>query len=145
MVQLENGSYQLVTTRHKGEEANSVNPLQAGAPDQLWQFGRVSEPVVGFLMSTDGVLDQYVANKQRNNRILYPFLENALYSMAGQEGKSGEKIVQEAFEGMRFMLDQPEYRSKVTDDITVLAAVTTKRLQNAVHPVFSVEDWKAEE
>ena len=59
VVQLENGSYQLVTTRHKGEEANSVNPLQAGAPDQLWQFGRVSEPVVGFLMSTDGVLDQY--------------------------------------------------------------------------------------
>lgn len=145
VVQLENGTYQLVTTRHKGEEANSVNPLQAGSPDQLWQFGRVSEPVVGFLMSTDGVLDQYVANKQRNNRIFYPFLENALYSMAGQEGKSGEKIVQEAFEGMRFMLDQPEYRSKVTDDITVLAAVNTKRLQNAVHPAFSVEDWKAEE
>ena len=145
VAQLENGTYQLVTTRHKGEEANSVNPLQAGAPDQLWQFGRVSEPVVGFLMSTDGVLDQYVANKQRNNRIFYPFLENALYSMAGQEGKSGDKIVQEAFEGMRFMLDQPEYRSKVTDDITVLAAVNTKRLQNAVHPVFSVEDWKAEE
>lgn len=145
VVQLENGSYQLVTTRHKGEEANSVNPLQAGAPDQLWQFGRVSEPVVGFLMSTDGVLDQYVANKQRNNRIFYPFLENALYSMAGQEGKSGDKIVQEAFECMRFMLDQPEYRSKVTDDITVLAAVNTKRLQSAVHPVFSVEDWKAEE
>ena len=53
--------------------------------------------------------------------------------------------MQEAFEGMRFMLDQPEYRSKVTDDITVLAAVNTKRLQNAVHPAFSVEDWKAEE
>lgn len=145
VAQLENGTYQLVTTRHKGEEANSVNPLQAGSPDQLWQFGRVSEPVVGFLMSTDGVLDQYVANQKRNNRVFYPFLENALYCMIGQEETESGNAAQAAFEHMKQVLDQPEYRSKVTDDITVLAAVNTRRLKAAPHPAFSVEDWKEEE
>lgn len=145
VAQLESGTYQLVTTRHKGEEANSVNPLQAGSPDQLWQFGRVSEPVVGFLMSTDGVLDQYVANQKRNNRVFYPFLENALYCMIGQEETESGNTAQAAFEHMKQVLDQPEYRSKVTDDITVLAAVNTRRLKAAPHPAFSVEDWKEEE
>lgn len=145
VVQYENGMYQLITTRHKGEEANSVNPLQAGSADHLWQFGRVSEPVVGFLMSTDGVLDKYVANQSRNNRVFYPFLENALYCLEDQEKKSRERIAEEAFEYMKENLSRPEYRSQVTDDITVLAAVNIKKLREAVHPAFSMEDWKEEE
>lgn len=145
VVQLENGTYQMVTTRHKGEEANSVNPLQAGSPDHLWQFGRVVEPVVGFLMSTDGVLDQYVKNKRQNNHIFYPFLENALYCMMDQGEKHKEKIALDACDKMRKDLDRPSYRSAVTDDITVLAAVNTEMLKTAVHPQFSMEEWRREE
>lgn len=144
VVQFESGKYQLITTRHKGEEANSVNPLQAGSPNQLWQFGRVTEPVVGFLMSTDGVLDKYVSGMKQNNRVFYPFLENALYSMMDYGVKSKEEIVQDACGDIREKLNQPEYRSVVTDDITVLAAVNMEMLKTAVHPVFSMEAWRGE-
>lgn len=51
------GSFQMITKRHKGDTTNSVCPLSSQAD---WEFGTV-EDVESFAMCTDGLLDTFVS------------------------------------------------------------------------------------
>ena len=82
------GTYRLITTRHKGEEIGSVYPL---ACREQWEFKQISSHVVAFVAMTDGVLDFCVTNNMQGSRVYYSFLKAAL-----TERKEPEVPVQNA-------------------------------------------------
>ena len=138
VAQLPDGTVEMATRRVKGEEANSVFPLQSGK--DVWLFGVVPH-VAGFIMATDGVLDSFVASSTAVysyfGGIYYNFMERAIYGLAENSGSTPERIMREYHD---FLLSK-EYRSKVCDDLTFLAIVNSKTLCSSSHPSFSVEAW----
>lgn len=141
VVQTLNGNVQMLTARLKGAECNSVYPLQNG--ESYWTFGRCSEPVVSFIMATDGVLDSFVANKpdyygcNYNNGIYYPFMQETIERLTKAKKQEMNQILKE--EIARF--HQEEYRSYVTDDLTYIAVVSNPTIQTAEPPRFSERIW----
>lgn len=134
------GNYRMITERIKGEEANSVVPLQSGR----WQVTIISTEISGFLLSTDGVLDHFVSGKTLGNRVYYPFFERRIYGMMPRDDLPPDEAVQDIFERTRVYLQSDKFRQKVTDDITVLAVANQALLQTGVHPKFSREKWEKE-
>lgn len=138
------GSVKLATKRHKGEEACSVYPLQAGK----WEITKIRNPVSGFVMATDGVLDAFAFEPPENkkqvyfNRIYYPFMEKALYGLIDRRRPNAAKRIMESYKDY---MNSPGYRSKVTDDLTFVAVAAGKALSKAKHPQFSMEEWDTSE
>ncbi len=126
------GVYALVTSRHKGEEASSVYPLQS---QKTWQFGKVDD-TVAFVMATDGVLDAFVGLPAENNRVYYPFVEPVFYAKQTNE-EEAEQICSDWYEYMA----SPSYRASVTDDLSFVGVVNQKAIQTSVRPVFEIEEW----
>ncbi len=141
VAQLPDGTVEMATRRVKGDEANSVFPLQSG--ESCWLFGVVPH-VVGFVMATDGVLDSFVATKPNSrknnyfNGVCYNFIENAIYTLAEGTTDAPQKALQEY---KSFMMSD-SYRSQVEDDLTLVAVVSPKAVRKATHPAFSIELWK---
>ena len=131
----DNGILALVTDRHKGEDANSVFPLQSM---KTWQFGKV-EGVVAFIMATDGVLDAFVRGAVENNRIYYPFIE-PIITLSPQIADDVKKICSSYYE----LLAGSEYRASVTDDLTMVVVTDHGKLRHTCIPYFSIEEWNAE-
>lgn len=134
------GNYRMITERMKGDEANSVVPLQSGR----WQITMISTEITGFLMATDGVLDYYVSGKALKDRVYYPFFERLIYGMSAQSDLHEEQPIEKTFRKTCEVFRSEDFLNNVTDDITVLAVANQRLLQTALHPQFSGEDWEKE-
>ncbi len=132
---LADGKYQMVTVRHKGEEASSVYPLQN---PKTWQFGKV-EQTAGFVMATDGVLDFFVRPEFENNRIYFPFLRPILFANVKEPEQA-----QELYDQMAAFLASERFRKSVTDDLTLLAVVNEEKMAAIPSPDFDREQWIAQ-
>lgn len=126
------GTCQMVTARHKGDEANSVVPLQA----QQWQFGLVDREVACFVAMTDGVLDAVVGNQLFDNRIYYPFFD-LIFGSEFVDEESVEKTCRCMFD----ILASDDYRERVHDDLTLVAVVNSEMLASTKKPVFDRDAW----
>lgn len=126
------GKLSLITSRIKGEEASSVFPLQAGR--DCWEVGKCAEPVDGFMMATDGVLDTVVMSKADNNRVYYPFMQPAFTETNDILG-TGNLYINQLF-------NTPELRDRITDDITVVFAIND-RIKNNPY-TFDIDQWNRE-
>ena len=122
----------MITSRHKGEEASSVYPLQNKA---TWQYGKVDN-AVGFVMATDGVLDAFVRNSVEENRIYYPFIE-PVFSTALSNKEETAANCNDWYEYMK----TPQYRSKVTDDLSFVCVINQEALKDAKKYEFDIEKW----
>lgn len=129
-------SMELVTERHKGEEANSVRPLQFG--ESSWQFMTVEEPVDGFILATDGVLDSFVTTKLYENMVYAPFVTNLLFQpIINQEN------LDELLNSTVSLLDGEGFRDRVSDDISIIAVGNRKALYRKKAPAFDINKWNA--
>ncbi len=141
VAQLPDGTVKMATLRTKGEEANSVVPLQGG--EDSWIFGVVPH-VSGFIMATDGVLDSFVATQLSPQGddyfggICYSFMENAIYNLAAPSPDAPQKTRNEY---KQFLLSD-YYRNQVIDDLTLVAVVSPQAVHAGIHPAFSMELWK---
>lgn len=132
----QSGKITMVTQRHKGETANSVFPLQAGA--EYWQIATVEEPVDGFALATDGVLDSFVCNQHLDNMVNEPFFTDLLFRDIRSEGD-----LERAMTYMDTLLNSTEYRKRVSDDLTLVIVGNTKAMQGRTPPPFDVAAWNA--
>lgn len=138
VVQTQDGKVSLATQRLKGEEASSVYPLQSGR--KMWRFG-ATPGVTAFVMATDGVLDAFVARHtdafgvNYNNGVYYGFMEDAVYGLEKQEPD-------EVLGQYKAYLLSDEYRASVTDDLTMVCAVSSEGIQKGIHPPFSEKIWR---
>ena len=128
---LEDGTMDLATVRKKGEEASSVVPLQG----LDWET-RKSTNVSAFVMATDGVLDAFVGGEVEGNRIYYPFIEPAV-----APGQLTDARVKEVAEFYYQYMAGPEYRSKVTDDLTMVVVANQKKITAENLPKFDKDAW----
>ena len=127
----EDGTMDLATVRKKGEEAGSVVPLQG----LDWET-RKSTNVSAFVMATDGVLDAFVGGEVEGNRIYYPFIEPAV-----TPGQLTDARVKEIAEFYYQYMAGPEYRSKVTDDLTMVVVANQKKITAENLPKFDKDAW----
>lgn len=132
-----NGTYSLITHRHKGEEANSVFPLPNRS---LWEFGTIEE-VVSFVLMTDGVLDFCVGNEKLANRIYFPFLKPALTEpLSSQKKVDFAKKDWNAFFAGKDNPDQ-NFRTVVTDDISFVVVQNVQAVKRLPSIGFDYEAW----
>ena len=134
------GQFGMITTRHKGDEASSVYPLQA----RQWEPGRtfsntvygMCENVVSFLMVTDGVLDSFVLSEVEKCCVFYPFMR-AFVSHKLENIEQTSELCQNFYE----RLASENYRRSVTDDITVICVVNQAVAHASVPPSFDQAEW----
>lgn len=137
VVVVEGQNTELVTTRHKGEEASSVYPLQSGPA--YWQVMKVDRCVSGFILATDGVLDAFVRPEREHNRVYYPFIQPAF-----ETRQETEELLKETVDFYNDYMSGASYRSTVTDDLTMVAVTNQKLLVENGVPVFDSAAWAAE-
>lgn len=128
------GCLQLATVRHKGEEASSVYPLQS---INTWQYGMFKN-TAAFVLATDGVLDSFVSTAYENNRIYYPFIQQA-FSAKITSAMDTKDICYEMFTQMQ----EPEFRNAVTDDLTIAVVTNQKKIHTCL-PDFDQDHWDAD-
>lgn len=129
----DDGTYQFVTRRDKGAEANTVYPLSS---TEKWR-GRVLHGVAGVVLATDGILDLFVSDAATSNMVFWPFAEQLLRPLSSQAE------VSELEAGWKALLSGKSSYYKdftlgeiVDDDLTVaVAAQDADVLQNALEHV----------
>lgn len=132
------GSYEMITKRHKGEEAHSLFPLREV---DLWQFGKSAKEVASCVLMTDGVLDYCVDVESMGSRVYFPFLEPALTDIASTD----EDAKKQRLDWDEYLAGKGSYaenfRDKVTDDISFVV-VQNPNLLKVVPPVqFDFDKW----
>lgn len=135
------GTYELITTRHKGEEAHSLFPLKN---TDLWEFGKTSKSVASFAMMTDGVLDYCVDSSVMNNRVYFPFLEPALACVMNND----EKAALQRADWYEYLSGSGNYkqnfRDSVSDDITLVVVENSESVKKLPEIIFDFEKWEAD-
>ena len=131
------GTYELITPRLKGEEASSVIPLRM---EDSWVFAKTNQEVVSFAMMTDGLLDRNVGTIALNNRVYFPFFSFALSARAETPGDV-ETFVE--YYRSRY-INNDEYRIKVTDDMSFVAAQNIAAVKALPPVIFDKDKWNAE-
>lgn len=130
---LDDGTMDLATVRKKGEEASSVYPLQS----MDWEIRKAGN-VNALIMATDGVLDAFVRGVMEGNRIYYPFIEPAV-----KPGQLDEDKIKEVADFYYEYMAGTEYRSRVTDDLTMVVITNQKKITENNLPKFDQEEWNA--
>jgi len=130
------GIYAMSSTRHKGEEASSVYPLQS---KNTWQFGK-TENVVAFVMATDGVLDSFVMKESEKNRVYYPFVKQ-IFDASNINSSDDIKVICDDFYGY---MNSEQYRKVVRDDLTLVGVINTFERKKSISPEFNKENWERE-
>ncbi|GEM_PF-1753661 len=132
-------TYEMITSRCKGEEANSVMPLR---DTSKWQFGQAKKDVASFAMMTDGVLDYCVSGPGLGNRVYFPFLEPALTEVMETDEKA-EHQKQEWEEYLKGSeIYKENFREHVTDDITFLIVENAELVKKLPKIEFDFDKWK---
>lgn len=135
------GTYEMVSLRHKGEEAHSVVPLRN---IELWQFGKAPKDVASFALMTDGVLDYCVDSIAMNNRVYFPFLEPALTVLMDSDEKANcqKSEWNDFFSGVPTYADN--FRTKVTDDISFVIVQNSDAVISLPEVKFDFMQWEAD-
>ena len=135
------GTYEMITTRHKGEEAHSVLPLRV---QESWEFGTSSKVIASFALMTDGVLDYCVDSKAMRSRVYFPFLEPALTTVMknDEQALTQRNDWSEYFQGSEDYQDK--FRTHVTDDISFVIVQNSKLVKKLPEITFDFEQWEAE-
>lgn len=132
------GDYEMITKRHKGEEAHSLFPLREV---DLWQFGKSSKEVASCVLMTDGVLDHCVDVESMGNRVYFPFLEPALTETAFTD----EDAERQRLDWDEYLSGRGDYaesfRDKVTDDISFVLIQNPDLLKDMPPVQFDFEKW----
>ncbi len=132
------GTYEMITSRHKGEEAHSVFPLRNY---DMWQFGKAEKPVASLALMTDGVLDYCVDMEIMNNRVYFPFLEPALTEPIVSDEQAEEHRV-DWDDYMSGRAEYPErFRDSVTDDISFVVVQNSDLVAALPEIVFDSAKW----
>lgn len=132
------GNYEMITKRHKGEEAHSLFPLREV---DLWQFGKSKKEVASCVLMTDGVLDHCVDVENMDNRVYFPFLEPALTEIAFND----EDAEKQRLDWDEYLAGKGSYaenfRDNVTDDISFVVIQNPNQLK-VVPPIsFDFDKW----
>lgn len=132
------GEYEMITRRHRGEEAHSLFPLREV---DLWQFGKSSKEVASCVLMTDGVLDHCVDVESMGNRVYFPFLEPALTEIASTD-EDAEKQRLDWYEYLAGNGSYAEnFRDKVTDDISFVVVQNPSLLKVVPAIQFDFDKW----
>jgi len=137
----QSGEYELITSRHKGSEYNSVVPLRQ---KNSWQFGKAKEDVASFVIMTDGLLDRCVDSDAMGNRVYLPFLSPVLTAAP----ETIEEVDDLRRDWEEFLYGDGEYpiniRDYVMDDITIVAVINGDRVKLIDNISFDNEKWDME-
>lgn len=132
------GNYEMITNRHKGEDAHSLFPLRETA---LWQFGKSSKEVASCVLMTDGVLDYCVDGESMGNRVYFPFLEPALTQAAFTD----EEAEKQRLDWDQYFADHGDpkerFRDAVTDDISFVVVQNPDLLKELSPIPFDFDKW----
>lgn len=132
------GTYEMITARHKGDEASSVFPLR---DEPHWQFGKAPKAVASAVLMTDGVLDYCVGTERLNNRVYYPFLEPALTEVMADD-EAAEVSCKDWDEYLGGEGDYPvNFRTLVTDDISFAVIQNSEAVKNLPQIEFDSIKW----
>ena len=131
------GTYKLVTTRHKGNEHNVVLPLR---DVDSWEFCIVDKPVSVYALMTDGILDYCVGDSAHANRIYWPFLRPVfMLPMCGHAETNSS--MEEFAEYLASTEGEQAFRNRVTDDISYVVVQNTTALKAMPEVFFDAEQW----
>lgn len=132
------GTYEMITQRHKGVFVSSVFPLRETGK---WEFGKSIKPVASFTLMTDGVLDYVVGSEFYDNRVFYPFIQPVL-ATAMNDDEQMEHLKQE-FDV--YLKDDPaspsRFRNHVSDDITIAVVQNSEAVAALPEIHFDMEEW----
>lgn len=133
VVMYEDGTYEMITQRHKGDFSTSVYPLLC---TDKWSFGATEKPVAALAMMTDGVLDIAVGGEAFASGVYLPMLRNALvYPM--QDDEHAQALL-DFWDGY---LRSADFRSAVSDDITLLVAQRPEAVAQLPEVTFDQAAW----
>lgn len=141
VVQTQGGEVKMITERHKGEEVSSVCPLQGGHNN--WSIGEALDPVVAFVLATDGVLDAFVAKRSDSfginyhNGVCYSFIEEGIKKLSN----CNENITPEIMAKYKNYMLSDAFRTVVQDDLTMIMVVAPGSIAKAKRPKFSKAIW----
>jgi len=137
-----NGNYEMITNRHKGEEANSVVPLRFLPAAE---YKKIEGDVVSYVMMTDGVLDFCVDSLAMNNRVFFPFLEPALIGkMQSKEQTENYKREWETFFN-EYDDNGYNFRNRVDDDISFIVVQDNEKVNELDVECISFDQEKWDE
>ena len=136
------GTYEMITERHEGEEAGSLYPL---CFEEKWQFGKAPKEVASLVLMTDGVLNYCVDGKAMKNRVFFPFLKPAL-TVVMETDEQVEKLKQRWEELLRGASGDPDrpFPRVTTDDITLVSIGNTEAVTALPKIEFDLDQWKAD-